>query len=177
MVEWFYSISQSSLSPQTGHLGREIWRSMVNTRAIRHYLTSPFREMKKVWINRQPDVSSLRLIEFLSTYAPGWHGKDQKHWYQLHLTPSWVFWLALEWNCLTGCHYYFFWLCVLVCVCARMCVCVFYTTLQLDMDKSYHLMWTEAVRCAPFSWFSTHVLQRAHTAESPTNKYYCKNPS
>lgn len=37
---------------------------MVNRGAIRHYFASPFREMKKVRTNRQPDVSSLRLIEF-----------------------------------------------------------------------------------------------------------------
>lgn len=84
MLEPFYSISQSSLplslytnQPSRGHFGGEIWRSMVNTGAIRHYLASPFREMKTVRTNRQPDVSSLRLIEFLSIYAPGWHGKDQ----------------------------------------------------------------------------------------------------
>lgn len=72
-------LSLSTNQPSRGHLGGEIWCSMVNTGAIRHYLAGPFRKMKKVGTIRQPDVSSLRLIVFLSTYAPGWHGKDQKH--------------------------------------------------------------------------------------------------
>lgn len=76
-------VSPPTLSPLRGHLAGEIWWSVVNTEAIRHYLASPFREMKKVQTNRGPDVSCVWLIEFLSTYAPGWHGNNQTHRYRV----------------------------------------------------------------------------------------------
>lgn len=48
---------------------RELWRGVVNVNAIHHQRKRPFREMKELRTNRGPDVTCLRLIEFLSTYA------------------------------------------------------------------------------------------------------------
>lgn len=66
-------VKPTSPSPRSGHQRaiseRELWRGVVNERAVHHPRERPFREMKALRTNRGPDVTCLRLIEFLSTYA------------------------------------------------------------------------------------------------------------
>lgn len=66
-------VKPASLSLWSSHQrsisGRELWCGMVNARAVHHQRKRPFREMKELRTNRGPDVTCLRLIEFLSTYA------------------------------------------------------------------------------------------------------------
>lgn len=71
--------------------GRELWCGVVNTRAIRHQCKRPFREMKGVQTNRGPDVTCLRLIEFLSTYTPE---NRTRRCYWLDFTP----WMLSHWT-------------------------------------------------------------------------------
>lgn len=66
-------VKPPSLSLWSGHQRaiseRELWRGVVNAHAVHHRRKRPFREMKELRTNRGPDVTCLRLIEFLSTYA------------------------------------------------------------------------------------------------------------